>query len=413
MTSNNSLLSIHHVGGRSGTRSFPVLDQFEKDVINVLYDADKSCLDHIREQNSRNKSKLHVLPYCVSDSARSTDFNLGYDPNTSSLYEFNRRYDEYSFLRYDHDYIFGETFKPMKQVKVDVRSLDEIMSMPGVSIPHPDFLSLDTQGAEFDILRGAKNCLGDHVLAMTLETELHELYSGQKLFGDVSSLANEHGFDFVTFTFFDSPTSRMNDVYPHYSPIGFRSRGFTLYADALFVRRVESIEESGANDGLKWLHLSKLAFFSLIFDQVSYSLKCLHARKNYSKPRMIDSNGTTPAYISFLEDFERVFEAAPKYYPDSFTGLFTYQNSTERFSTKREGSGADPGRSSQDKESLMALHKVFCDWVRAGREGEDISIYYSPAEQVLLDYGLGRQAETLRDSRNAHIRVLAESFNKI
>jgi len=60
----------------------------------------------------------------------------------------------------------------------------------------------------------------------------------------------------------------------------------------------------------------------------------------------------------------------------------------------------------------MALHKEFSDWVRAGREGEDISIYYSPAEQVLLDYGLQRQAENLRDSRNAHIQVLAESFRK-
>ena len=47
----NKRLSVHHVGGRRGSRAFPVLARFEKDVINVLYDADTDCLAALLRKN--------------------------------------------------------------------------------------------------------------------------------------------------------------------------------------------------------------------------------------------------------------------------------------------------------------------------------------------------------------------------
>jgi hypothetical protein len=53
----NYKLSIHHVGGRAGSRSFPHMKQFEKDIINVLYDADEDCL----EQNKALNHHLYII----------------------------------------------------------------------------------------------------------------------------------------------------------------------------------------------------------------------------------------------------------------------------------------------------------------------------------------------------------------
>ena len=39
----NNRLIVHHVGGRAGSRSFPVVDTFEKDIVNVMYEADELC----------------------------------------------------------------------------------------------------------------------------------------------------------------------------------------------------------------------------------------------------------------------------------------------------------------------------------------------------------------------------------
>ena len=41
----NFPLVSHHIGGRAGTRTFPILDTFEHDINNVLYEADQSALD--------------------------------------------------------------------------------------------------------------------------------------------------------------------------------------------------------------------------------------------------------------------------------------------------------------------------------------------------------------------------------
>ena len=39
---NQSKLILHHVGGRAGSISFPIPENFEQDIINIIYDADKN-----------------------------------------------------------------------------------------------------------------------------------------------------------------------------------------------------------------------------------------------------------------------------------------------------------------------------------------------------------------------------------
>ena len=57
LETNKLKLAIHHVGGRAGSRSFPHLIKFEKDIINVLYDADEDCL----EQNKALNHHLYII----------------------------------------------------------------------------------------------------------------------------------------------------------------------------------------------------------------------------------------------------------------------------------------------------------------------------------------------------------------
>ena len=73
---NNLNLSVHHIGGRAGTRGFPQMKKFEKDIINVLYDADEDCLEQIKARNLNIESKLHVLPYAFSDKCKSSILNI-------------------------------------------------------------------------------------------------------------------------------------------------------------------------------------------------------------------------------------------------------------------------------------------------------------------------------------------------
>ena len=75
--------------------------------------------------------------------------------------------------------------------EVELTTLDAWAA--GADVRSVDVLKLDTQGAELDILRGARRLLGS-VRALEVEVELNPLYRGQPLFGDVDRFLREHDF---------------------------------------------------------------------------------------------------------------------------------------------------------------------------------------------------------------------------
>ena len=62
-------LSVHHIGGRAGTRCFPILPFFERDIVSVLYEADTSSLAGIRAATKDLPSKTIILGDCLSGEA--------------------------------------------------------------------------------------------------------------------------------------------------------------------------------------------------------------------------------------------------------------------------------------------------------------------------------------------------------
>ncbi len=88
-----------------------------------------------------------------------------------------------------------------------------------------EFLKLDTQGSEFEIIRGANRTLAT-TSAIYCEVEFAQIYDGQKLFGDIEVfLRREHGFSFIGFD---------NMSYRSRTPGVGRER--LLHADALFIK---------------------------------------------------------------------------------------------------------------------------------------------------------------------------------
>jgi len=62
-----------------------------------------------------------------------------------------------------------------------------------------EFLKLDTQGTEFEILQGAERTLAERTVAVFCEVEFFQVMEGQKLFSDVELFLREHGFAFYGF----------------------------------------------------------------------------------------------------------------------------------------------------------------------------------------------------------------------
>ncbi|MBX9929847.1 MAG: FkbM family methyltransferase [Gemmatimonadaceae bacterium] len=72
-----------------------------------------------------------------------------------------------------------------------VRRLDTVVRERGW--PLPDFIKLDTQGSELDILRGAGDCLTS-ARGLQLECSVHRYNEGAPLIGEMLRFAEEAGF---------------------------------------------------------------------------------------------------------------------------------------------------------------------------------------------------------------------------
>jgi FkbM family methyltransferase len=93
-----------------------------------------------------------------------------------------------------------------------------------------EMLKLDTQGTEYEILRGAARTLRERATAVVCEVSFCELYAGQRLFSEVELLLREQGFSFYGFLTFHHRSRKALDKRVE------ASRERALYADAAFLR---------------------------------------------------------------------------------------------------------------------------------------------------------------------------------
>src|SRR6266540_6127777 len=120
---------------------------------------------------------------------------------------------------------------------------------------HVDFVKLDTQGSELDILRGAKRALKSVSIVQT-EVEFNPMYEGQPLFGDIDRFLRDRGFvlwHFDNLSHHRQHGSRVS-LRPAYQVYDFDGARFThrsgqlFWADAVFVRA----EMANPDPAIRW-----------------------------------------------------------------------------------------------------------------------------------------------------------------
>ena len=120
----------------------------------------------------------------VGREAAELTLNVGREGGTSSLLapnmEFLKRFPR------------PERYEVVRQVKIATDRLDALLPRHGVR--DADFIKIDTQGAELDILQGARDCLTHSIFGVEVEVLFAPLYCGQHHFGAVDDLLRAHGF---------------------------------------------------------------------------------------------------------------------------------------------------------------------------------------------------------------------------
>ena len=261
----NYLVS-HHVGGRGGTRSLPTNPMFENEIVSVLYEADPSAIDQIKEKGASSNFPPILFCECLSNQISQTQFYISYDPNLSSFLKANSNLPNYYYYdrKNGYDYVFNDLVTPTETISVSTTSMDNLLLEYGEDFPKPDFISLDTQGTEMLVLEGANECLNE-TLGVLLEIAFVDFYDKQPLFAEVFEFLNRKKFSFVRFTNISEQQRTM-------AAAELRSRGFLTDGDALFLI---SPEELSNRPNIQPFAMYKLAYLYLAFDMLEECLKCM------------------------------------------------------------------------------------------------------------------------------------------
>jgi FkbM family methyltransferase len=309
---------LHHIGARGFGVVLDPPGTFEDSLVHVLYEADPECAAAMMAENKKNN--LHVLPYCISDGDKTSPFYLASNPYASSLLKPNENgfpnycevelsgdIDGVSVQNVRYDAIYAKENRTVRTLEIETRSLDSLLAAK--QLPDgtaPDFLSLDTQGSEYEILVGAQQTL-QSTLAIGTEIEFQPMYEGQKLFSALFDFLRSQGFKFVRFThLFETSSFR--------APLGQRAGALVSFGDAIFIRDVKTLEQGASKPIDVYVKALKLAFLALNLGLVEHAMEALACARRYEPDDQVSKKLNQYSYVRFLRELAAAADAMEPLY---------------------------------------------------------------------------------------------------
>lgn len=213
-------LGFADVGARGGAH--PLVLPLARHTRVLGFEADaEDAVRLAREGAGGPWAEFRVEPVALAGAAGPRTLHLLAVPTNHSLLPpneaFTRRYAMAKFAK------IGE-------LAVDAMPLDAALAALPDGGARAEFLKLDTQGTEHEILEGARATLARHTLAVFCEVEFCEVYAGQKTFTDVDALLRDLGFAFYGFTHVGGRSGKRLDKRNHLG------RERAMWADAVFFK---------------------------------------------------------------------------------------------------------------------------------------------------------------------------------
>ena len=209
---NNGNITLCDVGAAGEIE--PRWRPYKKKLNYIGFEPDKRSREKILNKKKDFK-EYKILPFALANEHKTTNLFLCRKPRVSSLYEPNLN--------------FLERFPNPKRFDVMQTEQMQCVTLDSIDLPKVDFLKIDIQGAENDVIKGASSKL-ELAFGLEVEVEFLELYKRQPLFGDVCSQLSDLGFEFFDFI---NLGRWERDI--------FSGHGQCIYADAIFFRTPESL----------------------------------------------------------------------------------------------------------------------------------------------------------------------------
>lgn len=205
------MITLLDIGAAQGI-GLELWNAYLDQVSRILFEPDPDAFQQLRSTLGHNDKAINAALWSSSCKKK---LYLTKKRMCSSLYEPNLTYTS---LFPDPERWHVEEVKDIKTDTLDSFDLSPV-----------DFIKIDTQGSELDILQGGVKTL-DSCLGIELEVEFVEIYKNQPLFDKVLSFMLSKNFEFFDFV-----------VEYRYNRETLNRTGQLAFADALFLRTPEYV----------------------------------------------------------------------------------------------------------------------------------------------------------------------------
>ena len=258
------LTTVADIGARYGMH--PSWTGFDAPLRYVAFEPDAEEADRLRAANTGGPHLSYEVLESALDRVEGTrDFHLPKHRGLSS------------FLVPD---LNSECFRHLKPgqaqieriIPIRTETMDTVFARLGAV---PDFLKIDTEGTEQDVLEGAEGLLARGILGARLSCNFQPCFHGQRLFSEHQDYLLARGFMLLNLDYKGFGFPRLG-LFRKADPMeaeDFRY-GILVHADGVWVRKPDSVAALYAGDALGIAEL-KLSFFCLLNNAPDYAVDML------------------------------------------------------------------------------------------------------------------------------------------
>ena len=213
----------------------------------------------IRLKKRKTQTNIKYFPFALSEFGGRKNIRITKHSSYSSFLKIN----DSNFYKHFHmmrDFSKWKTgMETDKIITVDSKTLSQVMQMERIEFI--DFLKLDTQGTELEILRGGiEEIKANRIGVIFSEVSFVESYEHQNLFSDLDFFLRDNNFEFIDCRYYPNSVEKFH--FPFSKKI-FDRPHYAVGGDAIFVPNLDLVELKPIDCFKIGLVLASLGYFSI------------------------------------------------------------------------------------------------------------------------------------------------------